>query len=151
MVLPRVGAEPLFASLDELARNGPRRPVTTEQFEALLSAKSGKDLGDFFDYWVYGGFRPRIDGRWAQSGSRIVGELRSDVPFGTFDVPVVVRTEVGERELWVRVVDGIGRFEVPVRDPKTVLVLDPNHRVLARSRAMRKVASLDDVNPPSGP
>lgn len=86
---------------------------------------------------MYGGYRPKIDGTWTVRDGHIVGTLRSDVPFGRFDVPIRVATDAGVREVWVGVVDGVGAFELPIAEAR--LTLDPDPRALARARSLRRV------------
>ncbi|MFT4626163.1 MAG: hypothetical protein ACI8PZ_004837, partial [Myxococcota bacterium] len=83
---------------------------------------------------VYGGFIPEaVELTWRMEGGRFIGEVTTDVPFGTFDVPVVLDGV----ETWVVVTDGRGRLEVARGRPGTV-ALDPDGRILTRRRVVRE-------------
>ena len=99
------------------------------------------DLTKFFDFWVWGGYIPNLEVSWSAKGNGndmvVSGEITSDVPFGTMDVPVVVKTTDGtEHATWATVVDGKATFEtapIPVQGEFEVL-LDPHGFTLAHSR-----------------
>jgi hypothetical protein len=138
LLRPRLGTEAFFGALDAGLREHPGQVVTSEQVQGWFEASSGKDLESFFDYWVHGGFVPSVALGWRQVGGTVQGTVTADVPFGTFDVPVVVT--VGGAPLapvWVTVVDGSGAFEVPATGDVQV-ALDPDHRILARSRKVHR-------------
>jgi aminopeptidase N len=148
MLRPRLGKEAFFGALDLLLTEHPHEPVTTERLQQYLEAASGQDLSDFFDFWVHSGFVPHLQLSWTVDGSDVVGEVTSDVPFGTFDVAVRVWDPKGDetKQAWaqVQVVDGVGRFVVPRPGPakRLKIELDPDLRTLARSRAVKRVDEL---------
>ncbi len=135
MLRPRLGNARYHAALDLLARDFAGKPVTTEHIQAWFERSAGRDLDDFFDFWVYGGFVPRrVELDWWWEDGAVAGEVRSDVPFGTFEVPVVA----GDRTRWVRVVDGLGRFHLALPAEPDEVALDPDHRILAIRRVSRR-------------
>ncbi len=136
MLVRRLGREPFFAASDVLLRDHPDDPLTTERLQAYLEAASGKDLGAFFDFWIHVGRVPALSLTWEASGTKIRGTVRSDIPFGTFDVPVHVRSKAAVSVVWVTVVDGEGTFaaEAPPGESPNV-ELDPEGYVLARQRS----------------
>ena len=100
-----VGWEPLgrraddgpsfFLGLDRLAQRRKFQRVSTDDFQAILEETSGQDLSDFFDFWVHGGRLPKVTLTYAlvdaPDGKKTVEAcVASDVPFGSFDVPVEV-------------------------------------------------------------
>lgn len=136
MLRRRIGREAYFAALDVmLAEHGGER-VTTERLQDYFERASGRDLDAFFDYWVHVGDIPAVTAEGAIASGKLTGKVTSDVPFGTFDVPLVVTDDDGEREVWVTVVDGAGAFSAPVRG-KAQVKLDPTGMILARSRTLR--------------
>jgi hypothetical protein len=135
MLVRRLGREPFFAATDILLRDHPDEPLTTERLQAYLEAASGKDLGPFFDFWVHVGRVPALSLTWDMSGTTIRGAIESDVPFGSFDVPVRLSTKEATALVWVDVVDGEGTFAAQAPPGAALKVeLDPEGYVLARQR-----------------
>ena len=136
MLRRRVGVETYFVALDVMLREHGGERITTERLQDYLSRASGQDLGDFFDYWIHVGDIPAVSVDATVAGTSLTGEITSDVPFGTFDVPLIITDDDGEREVWVDVVDGAASFTAPVRG-KVKLKLDPTGMILARSRSVK--------------
>lgn len=137
MLHGRIGNDAFFGAVDGLARNFDRADVRTEDIQAAFELTSGEDLSDFFDFWVRGGFRPELELSWTEQGSQIALDIESSVPFGSFDVPVVVSGESGDVTVWVDVVDGHGQATVDSPGSAQSVDLDPNHMVLATRRRVR--------------
>ncbi len=139
MLRPRVGTEAFFGALRSMLENHPGEPVTNQRLQYYMETTSGKDLDDFFDYWVYQGIIPKVDLAWWVHNTVVDLEVTSDVPFGTFDIPVVVEGDFGKKVVAVTVKDGVGRLEVEGDYRRNVKVtLDPAHRTLTRSRSVSK-------------
>lgn len=133
MLRARLGDDAFFGGLDNYLRQRQGRDGTAELLQASFEATSGRPLGDFFDYWVEGGFIPSLHLEWSDSGAK----LRSDVPFGTIDVPIRVARGGGSSEtIWVNVVDGQGA--VGFSSAPSAVELDPDGLVLARSRKVSR-------------
>jgi hypothetical protein len=140
MLIRRIGREPFFAAMDVMLREHAHEPLTTERLQAYLEAASGRDLEEFFDFWVHMGRLPAVDLAWAQKGSVVSGTVTSDVPFGTFDVPVVVRTGDTATTAWVVVTDGSGTFRVDTGQAEDAKpALDPEGYILARKRTTQQI------------
>jgi hypothetical protein len=136
MLIRRLGREPFFAAIDLMLREHPDEPLSSERLQAYLEAASGKDLDDFFDFWIHQGRVPALSLTWTTSGGTVRGTVESDVPFGTFDVPVHLRTKDATSVVWVAVVDGKGAFEAATPAGDSLRVdLDPEGYVLARQRS----------------
>jgi len=131
MLQSRMGHKPYHAALDLLVVDNPHAPVTTERLLHYFDLATEDDLTDFFDFWVYGGFVPEdvvlshvfIDGV-------LTLEVTGDVPFGTFDVAVVVDGDW----IWVDVVDGFGARTVELDATPESIELDPTFRTLIKKR-----------------
>jgi len=158
MLRRRVGDFAFFSTLDRFLNDNRQQYVAYEQLIAAfkdtaialdsdpahgpipmameLGMSSEDYLDAFFDYWVVDGMIPNVTATWSHDGGSLRGTLTSDVPFGTFDVPVRImdgKKQVGET--WVAVIDGEGSFEVVVADSKKLKVqIDPDGWILARSR-----------------
>ncbi len=138
MLRKRIGSQAFFTGLGRLYEAHAGEPITTAMVEQFLEAESGRDLTDFFDYWVFAGQIPALDLAWHSDDDRTTGRVTTDLPFGRFDVPVVVVTPDGDEEVWVDVVDGVGTFSL--RQPAKKVQLDPDGMVLARARTEHRVA-----------
>lgn len=138
MLIRRIGQQAFFSAVDVMLRERAWEPLTTERLEGYLSLASGQDLGPFFDFWVHGGRLPKLTAEWTTSGSTVTGTVRADVPFGTFDVPVVVRGKDSATSAMVTVTDGVGTFTIEAPPGKPVVLLDPDRWVLARSREVQR-------------
>lgn len=73
---------------------------------------------------------------WTLEKKQVRGTLTSDIPFGTFDIPIVVTDATRSEAVWVKVVDGVGAFDVagPWKKPK--VELDPAHATLTRQKRL---------------
>ncbi len=139
MLRPRVGTEAFFGALGTMLREHPYEPVTNERLQAYMERASGRDLDDFFDFWVLQGILPAVELTWSSRSTVVELEVTSDVPFGTFDIPVVVHGDFGKKVVAVTVKDGAGRLSVEGDYRRTVkVVLDPAHRTLTRARRVSK-------------
>ena len=132
-----VGNEAFYAAINDVLEERFREPVTTEALKAALEKTSGQDLTDFFDWWIYGGFIPRVRVLWsaekADGATHYTGTVDVDVPFGTVWVPVEFHAGGVRRLVEVKVVDGSGTFDVAVAGSgRKKVVVDPLGRFLAR-------------------
>ena len=145
MLRKRIGDGPFFMGMKNLVEQKSWQPVTTADFQRAWEATSGVDLSPFFDWWVYGGYLPEITGEYVETrgswGVGIRGCLRTDVPFGVMEVPVIIRDDWDiPSEVWVRVEDGIGWFEKDGLGMRAEVELDSDKMVLAYKRKLKKVS-----------
>lgn len=142
MLRPRIGDEAFFRALDSFGREHYRDYISAEQFMAQIQAQTDEDLSDFFEFWIYGGYVPdEVLLTYEVQGRKIVGEITSNIPFGTFDVPIRLTDKAGEQTvMWVDVVDGKGSFETDKLGAvsKVQIELDPDGQILARTRKVKK-------------
>lgn len=128
----RVGDQAFFTAVNQLATRGGR--VDSAQVVAAFSAAAGVDVEPFVGWWLQVGLIPELRLTTTADGATLTGEVRSDLPFGRLEVPVRVDTPSGPVDLWVPVVDGIGRFTAT----GTTASLDPDHLLpLARGSGVR--------------
>jgi hypothetical protein len=148
----RLGDYAYFRGLDRFARQHVGRRVTTAQLREALEAHTGTELKDFFDFWVHGGFIPKVEVQVRLApmpgdpgANMLLGCVVSDVPFGRFDVPVVVMDQKKTRRVaaLVDVEDGLGGFSVLRREGDVEVELDPQNQILAYSRKVRRVEKTD--------
>ncbi len=81
------------------------RSATTEGFRSVCQSVSGKDLGYFFDEWVFGQGYPRYLYRWASAPSAggytvtlTLSQAGSSAATRFFRMPVDVRISAGARD-----------------------------------------------------
>ena len=136
MLRRRLSKEAYFGALDRIVSAANGDFVTTEQLQAALEQSSKKDLQDFFDFWVHLGMVPKLRLDWeAHEDGTVSGELRSDIPVGTFDVPVVIVDGSNTvKTVWVQVKHGTGILPKTSVNGTAKVMLDPTYMVLAGSR-----------------
>lgn len=114
-VRARVGDEVFLRVLhDVTAEAAGTDGLTTAGLEAALTRATGRSWADFFDFWVDAAAEPRVRVAWGPTRATFT----SDVPFGTFELPVRVRTGDAIHTVWVPIVDGQGAltFDSPPSD-----------------------------------
>ncbi len=146
MLRERIGDQPFFSALDDFSTRHRGQLVTTEQLQQAFERSSGQDLDAFFSYWIRGGFVPTVELEYSltpdANGTHTVdGCITTDIPFGTFDMPVAIRDQGGERGIGglIDVVDGRGRFSVEGREADVALEADPYGLILSYGRRVKKV------------
>jgi aminopeptidase N len=138
-------------ALDRLARRRMGGWITTEDLQAVMEETSGIDLADFFDYWVHGGRVPEVEIsvllQSSDTGTTLTGCVQTDQPFGSFDLPVRVTDQAGEREIeaLVDVDDGVGQFTVPGRAEDVQVAADPDGQLLLYERKVKVVDALPEA------
>jgi len=150
MLRRKVGDQPFFQAVDGMGSTYAGRTLTTERFQQVMEAAGGQDLDDFFDFWVHGGSIPEVKLQYRidadEAGFVVHGCIESDVPFGTFDVPVQLYDPPTGRFVAgpVTVVDGQGRFDVAGWKNEPELELDPEKLILAYGRKVDRIKGATD-------
>jgi len=146
MLRERIGDFAFFRGLDSFADDNLANLISTEQLEAAFEEASGQSLDAFFDYWVHGGFVPKVELQYAlepeEGGTYTLrGCVITDIPFGEFDLPVGIYDKSGERKIggMMRVADGRGIFSVTGREADASAEPDPFGLILAYERTAEKV------------
>ena len=155
MLRERIGDQAFFRAIDRLGRRNEGRRITTEQLQAAFEETSGRDLSDFFHYWVRGGFVPKVKLEYTKvpqddGDVTVLGCVTTDVPFGRFDLPVAIGTgklkkdidnpddlkKAGEDAVggMINVIDGRGPFIVRDVKPDASVVPDPFGLIVAYQR-----------------
>lgn len=140
----RIGQTAFFLGLDRLAQRRRNVPVTTDDLQFIFEETSGQDLSDFFDFWVHGAQIPKVRVQYSvstdQAGSQVVsGCIASDIPFGSYDLPVSIADDGGKVAALVDVDNGVGVFSVPGRSGAVSVEVDPDRTVLLYERAVERV------------
>ncbi|MCB9777700.1 MAG: hypothetical protein H6742_03980 [Alphaproteobacteria bacterium] len=149
-----VGDQAFFGAMDRLAREHQGRSITTDEVQTALEEASGMDLSEMFDWWIHGGLIPEItveirEEAAADGTVTVHGCIESDLPWGSFDVPIEVRDEGGDPmseegtarsvSALVDVDDGRGGFEVGGRKGEIEIVADPMGMIVAYDRKVKRV------------
>ena len=79
--------------------------------------------------------------------SVVKGCIESDVPFGSFDLPVAVEDGEGSVAALVYVDNGWGEFEVPGRTGDVSVLLDPKRQMLLYRRHVKRVSKPPTCRP----
>jgi aminopeptidase N len=147
----RVGDQAYFRALDRLARRRMGSWITTEDLQAVMEETAGVDLSDFFDFWVHGGRVPEVTisvlQEVTEEGTKVTACVQSDQAFGSFDLPVRVTDQAGDRkvEALVDVDHGVGRFTVPARAEDVKVAADPDGQLLLYKRMVKQVKVLPEA------
>lgn len=157
MMRYKVGENLYYRALDRVLILRGGNYVTSAMLEESLENYSGQELDEFFDFWVHGGIIPsvEVDVHVDETGLTR-GCIYSNVPFGSFDVPIAVTDmdEFRSVSALVDVDDGRGWFEVPAREDEVIVQVDPDGLILLQKRKVRMVDSVDACfaeRPPPAP
>ncbi len=132
-----LGEEDFFAGLRLYLQTYAHSSVTTEQFQAVMEAASGKDLSAFFQQWIYGEYYPVYAYSWSSSP---VGEEsgvalsieQTQARTGLFTMPldVLITTDLGEQTFVVDNSEQVESYSFTVPGQVLDLNLDPENWVL---------------------
>ena len=106
------------------------RYSSTKEFVGIVNEVSGRDLGWFFDAYLYHAALPELVEERHGDKLQLSWKLKDG---GTFPMPIEVR--VGDRIERLSMADGKGELTVP---PGTLYTIDP------RSRVLRQEAHIDE-------
>jgi hypothetical protein len=137
-----VGAEAFFDVLEAYRGRFEYLTATTEDFREVAEEVWGKDLGWFFDQWVYHGGAPAYRYGWREQvldGKRYLElYLEQAQNESVFQMPVTIETlELGERHrhtVWND--ERSEHFLIPVSAAVDAVSLDPDGWILMRSRTV---------------
>ncbi len=132
----RVGDEPFFSTLRELATGHTWGTLTTDAFRGIFEDVTGRDLDGFFLQWTETNITPEFKQEYTiyrlggNEGFRVIGKINQDMD--TFSMPVELKVETeGEPEFHVVEVSGnASDFVLETFGKPKQVVLDPNHRIL---------------------
>jgi hypothetical protein len=146
MLRLRVGDQAYFKALDTITADLAGGLISTDQLRSAFEVASDSKLENFFDYWIHGGFIPRLhlDYSLEDAGDgkvRVKGCYSSDVPFGTIYVHTRMRSAEKQPmlERLIEVEDGVGPFEWVVPATEPIIEVDPWGFILAYERSVTKV------------
>jgi aminopeptidase N len=133
-----LGDQDFFATLADYRAAFEYGAATTEDLRAVAEARSGLDLGAFFDQWIYQRGAPRYRTSFAHvvAAGRDYADVRIEQTqsgsYPAFDMPVDLRftTGAGPRDAVARNTARDQRFLVPLPAAPTSMTLDPDLWIL---------------------
>jgi aminopeptidase N len=136
-----VGDETFFAILESYRDRFQYSTATTDDFREVAEEVWGRDLGAFFEQWIYGGGAPAYRYGWRESelaGQRYLEVVVSQVQGeAAFEMPLTIETlELGEtRRYMVWNDERSEHFLLPVTAAVDAVTLDPDSWILVRSKS----------------
>ena len=136
-----MGDATFFAGLQAYRAQYGFGSATTEQFQAVMEAASGRNLSAFFQQWIYGQYTPRYDYAWKSEPSDTGWRVRlritqSQVNTGLFTMPldVLVTTAGGSQTFVVDNSQATQWYVFDVAAAPSAVTLDPDDWVLCTKR-----------------
>ncbi len=131
-----MGDDAFFEGMRSYRNAYAENSATTEELLAVMEDAAGEDLRWFFDQWVYGKNRPRIQYDWeVVTGPAVrltITQEHSNAPYFRTPMDVKVFTNSGFDTHRVMIeAEAEQTVEIPVSDTPTAVTMDPDHVVLA--------------------
>ena len=113
-------------------RNG---NATTADFRSAMERAAGRDLGPFFQQWLYRGGVPKLTGtwRWDAAAKQVIVELHQTQPGEPFRLPIEIGITIPGAKPRTERVDlsaREGRYVLAADAAPATVELDPNVRLL---------------------
>lgn len=130
MLRKQVGDKTWYEILKEYTRSFAGQPVSTSDFKKVAESVSGKDLGDFFQKWVYKVGHPvfEVKKQWDQSSTMLSLTMKQVQRWDTLQTVHEANGFFGGK-LWVEIDDQVheiniepkaeNRFELALENPPT--------------------------------
>ena len=136
-----VGPDKFDLILAAIAAKGAAQPVDTDLVAAITKEVTGQDFGWFFNEWINTVDLPEftveyVIYRISAGGFQTVGRINQNI--AVFQIPLEIKIVAkGQDELKVVEVKGeSSRLNLDTQTRPTQLVLDPNFRILRKSREL---------------
>ncbi|HYD54352.1 MAG TPA: M1 family metallopeptidase [Gemmatimonadaceae bacterium] len=122
MLRREVGDSAFFAGLRDYYAAHRHETALTDDLQAAVERRAGRDVRWFFDQWLRRPGHPELEVGWrwdaAQEGGRVVLDVRQSDRFGFWRVPLVVSIEADGRTV-------VHRLEVPAERAARLVVPTP--------------------------
>jgi len=137
MLRAMLGDDPFRQGIREYYRLYRDGNATTGDFVQVMEEVAGRDLGWFFDQWLYRGGSLEVEGTWSWEAGTLVVELgqTQETP-EIFRMPItieVVGPDGGSTVHVVELIEQTGRYEMAVDSAPESVRLDPQVEVLMRA------------------
>ena len=138
-----LGDEAFWTGIRAYYRRYRNANASTTDFRHAMEEAAGRDLGWFFDEWLYRGGVPAIDGRWHYDagGKKLDIELTQTQAGDAFTVPIDIGIDVAgapPRLERVQVADRKATFGIPCDRKPSAVTLDPRLWVLMDARFVER-------------
>ncbi|HVS13240.1 MAG TPA: M1 family aminopeptidase [Thermoanaerobaculia bacterium] len=152
----RIGQDRMWYALRNLAATRMGRPTSWDDLQTSFERASGRDLADFFDYWVRGRGVPDLSPRtasWSASAGG-GGELRlrlaepAPVAVARLELRLLDDAEAEQARVEVDVEAGTEVLVVPVAARPALVELDPAFETVRRLPAATWMPTISGLAPP---
>jgi len=108
--------------------------ATTEEFQAVVGSVAGRDMGWFFDQWVYGDGWPvySLSSNWSNDTLRVELSQRQSTSWPTFTMPIRIRAFHAGKDTTFTLANNarVESFTIPFPYQPDSLTLDPDGWIL---------------------
>lgn len=142
MLRSMMGDDRFWAGIREYYATYFNANASTADFRRVMERASGRDLGPFFDQWLYRGGVPRLAGTWRYDASAkaIVVDVRQTQSGATFSIPLEfgITSPGAVERIETRQLNEVSTtFSLPADVEPQDVVLDPRVRLLMGGRLER--------------
>ena len=120
----------LFAAVDKVLMG--HHPASWDGLADALEDATGRDWRGFLLTWVHSRTTPGVTVHYWVEGDALVGEVDSDLPFGSFRLPVQMGSGRDRLRGTVTVIDGRADFTWPLEGRNARLVVNPDNTLPLR-------------------
>jgi hypothetical protein len=137
-----VGDEAFFAGARAFLAGFRYEKASTEDFRAALEQASGRDLGPYFERWIYGSGLPVL--LWSSRTEKADGGHRTTIDVRPQDLPgpVPLKLAAGNESRVVLLGTEGGSFTLETREAPRRVVLNEDRGLLARVERVAHVTGL---------
>jgi len=136
-----VGEDAFWAGIQRYYKEFQLGNALTGDFKRVMEKASGKELGWFFDQWIYRAGHPVYKGSWDAKKKKVVLTLEQTQD-QLFDMPLEVGIYFeGEKAPQIEQIhmhEQAASFTFPINKKVEKVVLDPNNWVLKEKKIERK-------------
>ncbi len=133
-----IGTEKFWAGIREYYRRYRDGNASTADFRRVMEEISGRDLGWFFEQWVYRAGSPAVDGTWRYdaAGRQVVIDLSQKQPGEAYQMPLEVAIDGAIRKIGMT--QKRQTFVIRAEHEPAKVELDPNTWMLMEANFQRK-------------
>ena len=133
-----IGTEKFRAGIREYYRRYRDGNASTADFRRVMEEISGRDLGWFFEQWVYRAGSPAVDGTWRYdaAGRQVVIDLAQTQPGEAYRMPLEVAIDGAIRKIGMT--QKRQTFVIRAEHEPAKVELDPNTWMLMEANFERK-------------
>jgi aminopeptidase N len=143
MLRSEIGDDRFWAGIRDYYARFRNSTATTADFRSAMERAAGRDLGPFFQQWLFRGGVPKVAGtwRWDASAKQVVVELRQTQVGEPFRLPIEIGLTIPGAALRLERIELTGRdgrYTFSSESAPTAVELDPNVRVLMDARIEKR-------------